>query len=38
MNTPGRGEGNWSWRLQAGQLTSEHAARLRRLARETGRD
>jgi 4-alpha-glucanotransferase len=38
MNTPGRGEGNWSWRLQAGQLTSEHAARLRRLARETDRD
>ena len=28
MNTPGRSEGNWSWRLEPGQLTSEHARRL----------
>jgi 4-alpha-glucanotransferase len=32
MNTPGRGAGNWSWRLEPGQLTSEHAERLRALA------
>jgi 4-alpha-glucanotransferase len=32
MNTPGRSEGNWSWRLEAGQLTHEHADRLRELA------
>jgi 4-alpha-glucanotransferase len=37
MNTPGRGEGNWSWRLDPGQLTGEHAARLRELAGRTGR-
>jgi 4-alpha-glucanotransferase len=32
MNTPGRGDGNWSWRLEPGELTPEHAARLRGLA------
>jgi 4-alpha-glucanotransferase len=32
MNTPGRIEGNWTWRLRRGQLTSKHAARLRQLA------
>jgi 4-alpha-glucanotransferase len=37
MNTPGRSKGNWSWRLELGQLTSGHAVRLSRLARETGR-
>jgi 4-alpha-glucanotransferase len=37
MNTPGRSRGNWSWRLEPGQLTSEHAARLRELARSTRR-
>jgi 4-alpha-glucanotransferase len=31
MNTPGRSEGNWSWRLRRGQLTSAHAVRLREL-------
>ena len=36
MNTPGA-EGNWSWRLPAGALTRENAARLRRLAVLTGR-
>ena len=29
MNTPGTSSGNWSWRLEPGQLTSELAARLR---------
>jgi 4-alpha-glucanotransferase len=29
MNTPGRAEGNWRWRLEPGQLTDELAARLR---------
>jgi len=37
MNTPGRGEGNWTWRLEPGQLTGEHANRLRELARSTRR-
>ncbi len=32
MNRPGRGEGNWAWRLRPGQLTDEHARRLRALA------
>jgi 4-alpha-glucanotransferase len=45
MNVPGRASGNWKWRLEPGQLTSAHAARLRaatagsgRLAREWERD
>ena len=29
MNTPGEPEGNWAWRLEPGQLTDEHGARLR---------
>ena len=37
MNTPGRDKGNWSWRLEPGQLTDEHAQRLRELADATGR-
>jgi 4-alpha-glucanotransferase len=37
MNTPGRREGNWRWRLRCGQLTDEHAARLRQLTRASGR-
>ena len=28
MNTPGEPLGNWAWRLEPGQLTAEHAARL----------
>ena len=28
MNTPGA-SGNWTWKLEPGQLTDEHAARLR---------
>jgi 4-alpha-glucanotransferase len=37
MNTPGRSEGNWSWRLEPGQLTSEHARRLRALVGQAAR-
>lgn len=37
MNTPGRAEGNWSWRLEPGQLDSRLAARLRREAAGAGR-
>jgi 4-alpha-glucanotransferase len=37
MNTPGRGEGNWSWRLEQAQLTGEHARRLRALAVDAAR-
>jgi 4-alpha-glucanotransferase len=29
LNTPGRADGNWSWRLRRGRLTPELAARLR---------
>jgi len=32
MNRPGEADGNWSWRLQRGQLTDALAARLRDLA------
>jgi 4-alpha-glucanotransferase len=32
MNRPGTARGNWSWRLQRGQLTNGLAARLRGLA------
>ena len=32
MNRPGEVEGNWSWHLKRGQLTDEHAARLREAA------
>jgi 4-alpha-glucanotransferase len=31
MNTPGKADGNWSWRLERGQLTDALAARLREL-------
>ena len=37
MNVPGREGGNWGWRLEPGQLTAEHAARLRRVTRDAGR-
>jgi len=33
LNTPGRPDGNWKWRLRRGQLTSEHAARLREVTK-----
>jgi 4-alpha-glucanotransferase len=31
MNTPGRGTGNWAWKLREGALTPEIGQRLRRL-------
>jgi 4-alpha-glucanotransferase len=37
MNFPGRDQGNWEWRLLPGQLTDEHAARLRELVETYGR-
>lgn len=38
MNVPGsEGEGSWQWRLSEGELTSEHAARLRAATEEAGR-
>jgi 4-alpha-glucanotransferase len=37
MNTPGAEDGNWLWRLAAGALTRESAAKLRKLATLTGR-
>jgi 4-alpha-glucanotransferase len=36
-NTPGRAEGNWGWRLRPGQLTKEHARRLRRITERAER-
>jgi 4-alpha-glucanotransferase len=37
MNTPGRAKGNWRWRLEPGQLTGDHARRLRAIAERSGR-
>jgi 4-alpha-glucanotransferase len=37
MNTPGREEGNWRWRLEHGRLDDALAARLRELTAATGR-
>jgi 4-alpha-glucanotransferase len=37
MNRPGVARGNWTWRLEPGQLTTELAARLRTLAERTRR-
>jgi len=37
MNIPGTKDGNWRWRLRRGQLTADHAARLRRLTAESAR-
>jgi 4-alpha-glucanotransferase len=37
MNRPGATADNWAWRMDAGALTREHAARLRRLAEICGR-
>ncbi len=38
MNRPGTTTGNWSWRLERGQLGDAHARGLRRLARDAGRE
>lgn len=37
INTPGVAAGNWGWRLQAGAVKAEHAARLKALAEVYGR-
>ena len=37
MNTPGVPEGNWTWRLEPGQLGDEHAKRLRAATAAAGR-
>jgi 4-alpha-glucanotransferase len=37
MNMPGVEGGNWRWRLEPGQLTPAHAARLRALTEAAGR-
>ena len=37
MNRPGTTRGNWSWRLEVGQLTGAHAARLRAAAARSRR-
>jgi 4-alpha-glucanotransferase len=37
MNTPGEPYGNWTWRLEPGQLTDALAERLRAAAAATGR-
>jgi 4-alpha-glucanotransferase len=37
MNLPGTASGNWRFRLEKGQLTKRHAARLRAIAEENGR-
>jgi 4-alpha-glucanotransferase len=37
MNMPGRAAGAWRWRMSAGALTSDHAARLLELTRASGR-
>jgi len=37
MNMPGVEGGNWGWQLEPGQLTAEHAARLRTLTEAAGR-
>jgi 4-alpha-glucanotransferase len=37
LNRPGTADGNWSWRLEPGQLTAAHAARLRGLTERHGR-
>ncbi|MBX3024263.1 4-alpha-glucanotransferase [bacterium] len=38
MNTPGRAEGNWRWRLRDGELGAAHAEALAELAATYGRD
>jgi len=37
MNRPGETKGNWTWRLEPGQLTDELAARLRNATAAAGR-
>jgi 4-alpha-glucanotransferase len=37
LNMPGRAAGNWTWRLHRGELTDEHAGRLRELTVQSAR-
>jgi 4-alpha-glucanotransferase len=37
MNLPGTTSGNWRFRLEEGQLTKRHAARLRAITKGAGR-
>jgi 4-alpha-glucanotransferase len=37
MNVPGRASGSWRWKLEPGELTAEHAARLRASTAAAGR-
>jgi 4-alpha-glucanotransferase len=37
MNIPGTRGRSWTWRLEPGQLTAEHARRLRAATAEAGR-
>jgi 4-alpha-glucanotransferase len=37
MNIPGRATGSWRWQMRAGELTDEHARRLRAATEESGR-
>jgi 4-alpha-glucanotransferase len=37
MNTPGRADGNWHWRMDPGALTPQLARRLRRATEDAGR-
>jgi len=37
MNRPGERLGNWTWRLEPGDLTAAHAKQLRRLVEASGR-
>jgi 4-alpha-glucanotransferase len=37
MNVPGSMGASWRWALEPGQLTDEHAARLRAATEESGR-
>ena len=37
MNMPGQEGGNWGWKLEPGQLTAEHAERLREITVDAGR-
>ncbi len=37
MNVPGLADGNWAWRIEQQQMTSESAARFRELLQRCGR-
>ena len=37
MNVPGQADGNWGWRIESHQMTSEVAARFKQLLLRCGR-